>query len=256
MNLVILALIRYLKRKVIYLFKMDSTSENEFSAQNISHILARQIQKDLDGMTKTPKTELITAGADSHIYLVKSSGRDRLIAKLYDVSPLNLGQIQEYADKTNWLKAHLEQTPYIAEVALSGEPWVTKFAVNEVLITGIATGVPYTLSPFVSGQDFEQMVHAAQTEKSKPYLMVQSDSGSESPFSIRDILDLHQQAFDLRNPNRVELDFNRHINYLLNGTNYNVQPLNIKIRVNINTRNITFIITDVAGSVAKAVEAK
>lgn len=55
---------------------------------HISHILSEQIQKDFDGIGKAPKVELLTAGADSHIYLIKTSGHEPLIAKLYDVSPV------------------------------------------------------------------------------------------------------------------------------------------------------------------------
>lgn len=221
---------------------------------HISHILSEQIQKDFDGIGKAPKVELLTAGADSHIYLIKTSGHEPLIAKLYDVSPVTRSQVQEYAAKTNWLKSYLEQTPYIAEVILSGEPWVTRFAINKVLTSGTAAAVPYSLSPFVAGQDFEQMINAAKSEKSKSYILVPSGSGTNSPIATQDILDLHQQTFDLQNLGRVELDFNRHINNLLGATNFNVQPLNVKLRADINTRNITFIATDIAGNVAKAVE--
>lgn len=233
---------------------MDSISEKRLPRQNITHGLVEQIRIGLDGSGKSPKVELLTAGADSHIYLIKPSEREPLIAKLYDVSPVTSQQVQEYADKTNFLKSSLEKTPYLAEAVLHDEPWVTKFTINEVLWSGVVEGLPYTVSPFIPGEDFEQMAYSAKSERSKPYILVPSDSGTKSPFAVRDILELHQQTFDLNNPDRLELDFNKHINSVLGATHFNVQPLNLKLRVNINNRSITFLTTDIAGNVAKAID--
>lgn len=227
--------------------------------------LADQIRSDFADRARLPRAKFLTFGVDSHVFLVSPVGRRAVVYKLYDRTPLTIKQIQKYAQLTNLLHESLIKNPFIDHVSLGSDTWNVGFSVNPVLGVGETNdGSPFTRSSFIEGKTFYHMaagVHQEaddemETYASEPEINILSarEDGETVPFPKAQVLTLFDQTYWIANKDRTERKFDEYMNKTL-GTQYlNVQPLNIKPRVDADSKSVHFIITDIEGTISDLIK--
>lgn len=223
--------------------------------------LVAQIQSDFSNRARLPRTKFLTFGVDSHVFLVNPVGQRALVYKLYDRAPLTRKQIEKYAELTNMLRDSLIRNPFTDHVSLGEETWTVSFSVNPVLSVGqTSDGFPFTRSPFVEGETFEGIAARVRKEAedrmethiSEPDVNILSvrEDGETVPFPKSSVLALFDQTYWIMKQDRTERKFDEYMNRALQTRDFNVQPLNIKPRIDADSKSVRFIITDIEGTIS------
>ncbi len=231
------------------------------SERGIPPHLVAQIKSDFSDIARLPRTRFLAFGVDSHVFLINPVGQQPIVYKLYDRSPLTREHIQRYADLTNSLQRSLVESPFIDQVILGGEAWKITFSVNPVLNLGeTSEKIPFTRSPFVEGDTFEHIAaevrrkldNGMEAYVSEPNVHIIStrENRKTVPFPKSHVHELFDQTYWISSGNRTEKKFDEYMNRVLQTQDLNVQPLNIKPRIDLDSKSVQFVITDIEGTIS------
>lgn len=188
-----------------------SLEQNE---QNIQEILQQSDYMKQTFGNMMPEIQYLDRGSDSEVFLLKSD-RGQKVLKIYHTQGLNVQNLLSYQNYTNRLNNSLTTSPFTIECA--GHQW--SIEVTPIYEVGQDTrGVPYTISPFVSGdhlQDIFAKVNKAYHENPRSaeteVTFLPTLDGQEIEVPYPQIKNLFEEGFWIVKKDRTEKEIEQEL---------------------------------------------